>query len=211
MIKLLKAIFSSGADDNKKLRDLNSLGELQNGDFIKLNDSFALPSELRGKTFQVTSIDSYFYGEELSTEWTLKGDTKKKIYMSLTDMGGEDQIVLSYQLNKREVDALFGWSELKAQMNASTQADLLCKDTSMFEGWLADTYHRREVDAEAVYFSRDMRGRGRSGGGEELTYVEFYNDDESRSMDMEIWDVDEIDVFISILRPETDVHEFWAG
>ncbi len=209
MFKLLKAMFSSA--DKKELRSLDSLSELQVNDYIKLNDSFALPEELRGKTFQVASIDSYYYGQSLSTEWALKGDTKKKLYMSLSDKGDEDKIVLSYQLKNKEVEAVFGWNEIKQQYNESFEGELVCKDTSAFEGWLATQYSRRECAGKGAYFEGDFRGKNKPSGGDDLTYYEFYDDEGNFALDVEMWSKDEVDVFISILRPESDIHEFWAA
>ncbi|MFT7386915.1 MAG: hypothetical protein ACI8VC_000150 [Candidatus Endobugula sp.] len=209
MKNLFKAIFSS-SKDKKNLRNLESLAELQKNDYIKLNDSFALPEELRGKTFQVISIDSYYYGEALHTEWTLKGDVKKKVYLSLSDLGDEDRIVLSYQLKKKEVAAIFGWDQIKAQYQPTHEVNLQCSDTSIYEGWLAPEYYRRECNGIASYFARDCRGQQQPTGGEALHYFEFYNEDDTHSMDIEVWSKDEVDVFISILRPESDIHEFWA-
>jgi hypothetical protein len=209
MKNLFKALFSSDKD-KKSLRTLDSLSELQKHDFIKLNDSFALPEELRGKTFQVSSIDSYYYGETLSTEWTLKGDVKKKVYLSISDLGDEDSIVLSYQLKKKEVATLFDWKKIKEQYQPDHEENLQCLDTSAYEGWLASEYYRRECNGEALYFSRDCRGQEKPANGEHLHYFEFYNEDETRCMDIEVWSKDEVDVFISILRPESDIHEFWA-
>jgi hypothetical protein len=209
MKNLFKALFSS--DKGKQdLRTLTSLSELQKSDFIKLNDSFALPEELRGKTFQVSSIDSYYYGDTLNTEWTLKGDVKKKVFLSINDLGDEDSIVLSYQLKKKEVEALFDWKKIKAQYQPEHEETLQCLNTSAYEGWLAAAYHRRECNGEATYFSRDCRGQEKPTNGEHLQYFEFFNEDETRSMNIEVWSKDEVDVFISILRPESDIHEFWA-
>ncbi|ODS24594.1 hypothetical protein AB835_03160 [Candidatus Endobugula sertula] len=210
MKKLFKALFSSDKADQKP-RSLDKLSDLHIDDYIKLNDSFALPKELRGKTFQVNSIDSYYYGEKLSVEWTLKGETQKKVYLSLSDLGDEDRIVLSYQLNKKEVETVFGWDNIKQQYHEDYEGPLVCKNSALFEGWLDKEYYRRECAAKAVYFDRDCRRQHQPTGGESLTYYEFYNDDEGRSMDVEIWSQDEIDVFISILRPESDVHEFWPA
>lgn len=209
MIKLFKAMFSSMSAE-KELRTLDNLADLQVTDYIKLNDSFALPEELRGKTFQVDSIDSYYYADSLSIEWALKGDTKKKVYLSLKDTGDEDQIVLSYQLKKQEVESVFGWDNIKKQYNADFEETLACKDTSLFEGWLGEEYSRRECAGKGRYFEGDHRGNTRSSGGEKLTYFEFFTEDDSRSMDIEMWSKDEIDVFISVIRPESDIHEFWA-
>ena len=203
-------MFASFSEE-KELRALDSLADLQIKDYIRLNDSFALPAELRGKTFQVQSIDSYFYGDSLSIEWELKGDTQKKLYLSLSDLGDEDQIVLSYQLKKKEVEQLFGWDNIKQQYNPDFEDKLVCKDLSLFESWLGSEYYRRECAGKGTYFSGDFRGKAKPSGGEALTYFEFYDEDERFSMDVEMWSKDEVDVFISILRPETDIHEFWAG
>lgn len=208
MKNLLKSMFSF-LKEEKQLRTLNSLSELQVNDYIKLNDSYALPEELRGKTFQVQAVDSYYYGESLSVEWTLKGDTKKKVYFSISDLCDEDRIVLSYQLKKKEVEAIFGWDDVKQQYNPDHESSLVCKDASVFDGWLADEYFRRQCAGKGLYFTGNYSGKMKPAGGEEVTYYEFYNDTETCVMDVEVWSKDEVDVFISILRPETDVHEYW--
>jgi len=209
MKSIFKALISSFTKE-KELRSLDSLAELQIKDYIRLNDSFALPAELRGKTFQVESIDSYFYGESLSTEWALQGDTKKKLFLSLSDLGDENRIVLSYQLKKKEVENIFGWENIKQQYKPEFEEKLMCKDVSLFEGWLGKSYERRECAGKASYFSGDYRNKNKPQGGEDLTYFEFFDEEESFSIEIEMWSKDEVDVFISILRPESDIHEFWA-
>ncbi len=211
MKKLFSAMLASFKKDGKALRELTQLADLQVNDYIKLNDSFALPVEIRGKTFQVASIDSYFYADRLSTEWTLKGDTQKKLYLSLDDVGGEDQIVLSYQLNKKEVEKIFGWNAVQAQTDAACQQVLPCKDKHVLEGWLTDNYHRRECAGSATYFAKDYRGKDQPAKGETLSYYSFYDDEENFGLNVEVWSEDEIDVFISLLRPESDIHEFWPS
>lgn len=203
-------MFGSFAKE-KELRSLDSLSGLQANDYIRLNDSFALPDELRGKTFQVESMDSYYYGERLSVEWTLKGDTKKKLYLSLDDLDGEAKIVLSYQLKKNEVDSAFGWAEIKKQYKPEYDGALVCKDVSLFDGWLQNEYARRECAGKGTYFEGDFRGKAKPSGGDKLTYFEFFDEDKKFAVDVEMWSKDEVDVFISIIRPETDIHEFWAG
>jgi hypothetical protein len=210
MKKLFKAMMASMKSE-APLRDVVELKDLAINDYVDLSDSFALPSELRGKTFQVNSIDSYFYSDGLNTEWALKGDTQKKLYLAQTDLGGEDQLEFSYQLKKKEVDSLFGWDQLKALFDKSNDTELSCKNIDAFEGWLAEKYTRSECGAKGTYCAGDYRGKPRQNGDESFTYFSFFNADETLSVEVEVWDEDEIDVFISILRPETDITACYAG
>ncbi|MCY4045583.1 MAG: hypothetical protein OXE99_10945, partial [Cellvibrionales bacterium] len=117
----------------------------------------------------------------------------------------------SYQLKKKDVEAIFGWDQLKAFFDESHQGELICNDIDAFEGWLAESYTRRECGAKGSYSEGDYRGKPRNKGDEPFTYYSFFNADDTLSLDIEVWDEDEMDVFISILRPETDITACYAG
>jgi hypothetical protein len=210
MSSLFKAIMSRFKSEPEP-RVITDIHSLQKGDMVKLNDSFALPAELRGGTFEITGIDTYYYGQEGLTEWVLRGGASRKIFMSVSEFDDEERLSFSFKLKGSEVEELFSWKEIKAQFNESHESPLVCSNAEKFENWLTTEYQRRECAGRGEYFSGDYREHpNKPSGGEALDYTEFFDVDERYGVEVERWSKDELDVFVSLIRPLEDIHEMWA-
>jgi len=184
--------------------------ELQKGDYIKLNDSFALPLLLRGQTMQITKVNTYLYGYEQVAEFNLRGEENRTIFMNYEDNDGDPFIGFSVKLKRKELDTIFGKGVLKEVYNGNQTTLSLENKLDGFELWLADEYEIKESAKKGHFFERDFRGADApAGGGEPFTYTELWSSDEKFAVEIEIWDEDEIDIMITLLRPITDVHEMW--
>ncbi|MFV2055169.1 MAG: hypothetical protein ACC707_01835 [Thiohalomonadales bacterium] len=184
--------------------------ELQKGDYIKLNDSFALPLLLRGQTMQITKVNTYLYGYEQVAEFNLRGEENRTIFMNYEDNDGDPFIGFSVKLKRKEIDTIFGKGVLKKVYNGNQTSLSVENKLDGFELWLADKYEIKESAKKGQFFERDFRGSDApTSGGEPLTYTELWSSDEKFAVEIEIWDEDEIDIMITLIRPITDVHEMW--
>lgn len=189
--------------------ELTSPEQLSKGDMLRFADGFAIPEELRGETFLVQKVATYFYGDTGSPQFVIKSGDRKPLYLSIEDFDGEELIVISKKLKNKEVESLFSWDQLRTAMKDENSRNITTnQDTS--NHWLANNYSRRVFGAKGHYFEKDIRhSDGVPPGGEAFQYFEYYTADENKSLEIEVWDGDEVEVCLGLVRPMTDVVELW--
>lgn len=209
MLKMFRSLFKSYTGPNQAARQIDNPKQLQVGDLFKMSDSFALPSELRGESFQVQQVATYFYTDIGVPEFVIKSGPNKPLFLSIEDFDGEEQLILSRKLKRKEVEALFGWDAVKELTTRETTTEIVPRAPGEDE-WLADAYHRRVFGGTGRYFERDLRdGPAPGSGGEPLHYYEFYDAEERCSFEVEAWEGDELEVCIGLVRPFSDIVEYW--
>ncbi|MBC8797048.1 hypothetical protein [Shewanella algae] len=201
------------------VRQLKHPTELQKGDMISLDDSFALPAHLRGQQLRVEAVNTYEYQRSQSTEWVLKGHSGEAIYLGL-DEDDETWLVFSLKISRAQVDALFDLDDFSAIFDEPGKAELSTKaltaETEMLEQWLGKHYHQVSF-AEFGYFHReDYRGlrppQDADGAtGDAFESYQLLDDDESRALDIEVYEGGETDVALTLYRPLSDIRDYWPG
>lgn len=208
MFKALSALFRSRNATPAK-QPLNSAEDLNKGDMIKFADSFALPVDVRDQTFQVHKISTYFYDDDATPQYVIKSGTTT-LYLTINDEAGEELIVLSKALKGKALEAAFGRDTLKQATRDESIEQLQAHDADSNE-WLAPDYTRRVFGGQGIYYSRDLRHSvDRPSGGESFRYYEYYFSDDQKSVEMEVWEGDEMEAALSLTRPMTDIEEFWS-
>ena len=219
MLKALSSLIKS-FKKQEAVKELTSPEQLSSGDMLRFSDSFVLPDDLRGETFQVQKVATYFYTDTGSPQFVIKSGNNILLYLSIQDFDGEELIVISRKLKNKEVESLFGWDRLRKSMkeeNSRTIAvDKHVVSESGLDNWAADSYSRRVFGATGHYFENDVResnikgkNMGIPAGGEAFKYFEYYTPDEGKSLEIEVWEGDDIEICLGLVRPMTDVVELW--
>ena len=209
MFKAIRSLFRS-FQKQQPAEEFTSPAQLSQGDMLRFADSFAIPEELRGASFQVQKVTTYFYGDTASPQFIIKSGDRKPLYLSIEDFDGEELIVVSRKLKSKEVESLFGWDQLRTAMKNEDSRELAVKNNDHTDSWLAESYSRRVFGAKGHYFERDLRHSGAvPSGGESFNYFEYYTAEENKSLEIEVWDGDEIEVCLGLVRPMTDIDELW--
>lgn len=211
MLKTLGSLIRS-FKKQKPLNELTSPKQLSKGDMLRFSDGYALPEELRGETFQIQKVATYFYSDTGSPQFVIKNGDRKPLYLSIEDFDGEELIVISKKLKNKEVESLFGWDQLRAAMKNEDSREITTVNTASSDSWLANSYSRRVFGAEGHYFEKDIRdNNGLPPGGESFKYFEYYTPEENKSLEIEVWEGDEIEVCVGLIRPMTDIVELWRN
>lgn len=206
---LFKSLFSKPSAPPRVLTDPR---QLQRGDMLRLTDSFALPPLLKGATFEVTGVASYVYHDELYPEFTLKGSSGQAVYLTIDENDGDPVAQFGLKLNRKACDRIFGRDALKALLGKNGEERIERKEEpAEYEGWLAESYVMRTRKGKGRYFERDLRGAPIPGGGEPLAYYELFDAEETRGLEIEVWDESEVDHTITLGRPVSDIAELWPG
>jgi len=208
MLKALRSLFRSYKEQTAT-RNLNSPSSLKQGDMFRFDDDFSLPIEIRGKTFTVDKVSTYFYQGPGVPEFSIRGDNGTRMFLSVEDFDGQAEIVISRKLKRKDIDSLLGWKEMKA-LTKDQNAESVTLSGNI-DGWTATQYERRVFGASATYTDKDLRGFESPSRTEALKYFEFYSEDEKHSFEIEVWEGDEFEVCIGLVRPFTDITEYWPG
>ena len=193
---------------NKQVAELSCASELMQGDMLRFSNSVALPEEIRDKPFKIKSVASYFYADSLSTQLVIAGDANQLLYLSFEEVDGEDFIQVSKSLKHAEVEALVGWANIKKALKNEMDIQLL--NDAIGDAWLSQTYQHRIFAASARYIDADVRqSKASSTQGEPLKYYEFKAANTNKTLEVEVWEGNEIEVGIGLLLPLSDIDDFW--
>ena len=210
---MFSKLFKRKAAPERKLTHAN---QLQVGDMLQLIDSFALPAQVKDQTFHVIAICSYQYQHQMSYEYELRSDSGHNIFMSLENENGEEWVNFSRKLSRNQVAELFDLDQFAEVFDSE---ELTCIDRqqepSKLERWTAEQYQQTAQPSIAYYYEQDLRGKTASryveDGGEQCEVINLESDNGKHSIDIEIWQDGETDVFITISRPLTDIVDLYPG
>jgi len=202
--------------EKKEQRKLTHTSELKVNDIILLSDSFGLPEVLRGQELQVSAINSYEYENKVDTEWVLQGTNNIQIFLTL-DVDDETYLKFSLKIQHSDVETLFDLSEFSKVFDEGDHAFLeKQQDTDHTSSWSSQQY-QQQTFAQVGYFHRkDNRVESLSAyegkdSGEQFELYALFDKDETRGIDIEVWQDGDTEVFLTLFRPTTDIKDMYPG
>ncbi|GLX84428.1 hypothetical protein tloyanaT_06800 [Thalassotalea loyana] len=210
-MSFLKKLFSN----EKPARQLTQANQLKIKDIIVLSDSFALPEQLRKQQLEVVEINSYEFEHRTDTEWVLMGTSGEKIYMTL-DADDKSCLKFSYEIERDDVEAIFDLDQFALIFDEDPcELNTMNKDPELGQ-WLDDHYHRQAYAQVGYFHRKDHRSQAISSyqgkdSGEQFEQYSLYNDDESKGIDIEVWQDGDTDVFLTLFRPASDIKDMFPG
>lgn len=212
-MSLFNKIFNKTKQEQRKLTQVN---QLLVGDIIVLTDSFALPEALRGQEFQVSAINTYEYEHHNQLEWVLKGNNNLELFLSL-EADDTTELKFSIKIEREDVESLFDLDDFSEIFDEPGQAFLnKQQDSDLTMGW-SDEEYQQNTFAKVGYFHRkDHRSENLSAyqgkdSGEQFELYALFNADQSKGIDIEVWQDGDTDVCLTLFRPLTDVVDMYPA
>ncbi|MCL1065904.1 hypothetical protein L2735_03665 [Shewanella olleyana] len=215
--------FLSGLFGKKEApkRQLDHVNKLLKGDMISLDDSFALPEQLRGQQLKVEQVHTYEYERSQQCEWLLRGHSGTAIYLSYHQ---EDEAYLSFSIkvNRAVVEQLFDLDQFGQIFEEPGNAELTPLSLSNeldseYGRWLASAYHQVEFGCFGYFHREDYRGQkppqddNSQHRGLAFESYSLVNNEDSHAVDIEVYEGGDTDVMLTLYRPVTDIREFWPA
>lgn len=211
-MSFFKKIFNKSEPERK----LSKVHDLTEGDIIVLTDSFALPESLRQQQFQVTAVNTYEYEHHNQKEWTLTGTNELEIFLTL-DVDDKTYLKFALKVERDDIETLFDLDDFATIFDEPGEAFLEKKsDNNLTSGW-SDQQYQQQVYAQVGYFHRKDYTKSAlsqyegKGAGEQFELYVLYNQDQSRGIDVEVWQDGDTDVFLTLFRPLTDIIDMYPG
>lgn len=212
-MSFFKKIFSKSSPAPRKLTEV---GQLLVGDIIVLTDSFALPESLRGQEFQVQAVNSYEFENKVQSEWVLTGNNALEIFLSL-EVDDTTELKLSLKIHHEDVETLFDLEHFAEIFEEPGQAFLEKRaDSSITSMWSSEQY-QQSVFAKVGFFHRkDHRSEALSAyegkdSGEQFELYTLYNEDQSKGIDIEVWQDGDTEVCLTLFRPLSDIVDMYPA
>ncbi|KGJ95526.1 hypothetical protein [Colwellia psychrerythraea] len=212
-MSFFKKIFNKSSNESRKLTKVN---QLLVGDIIVLTDSFALPESLRGQEFQVKAINSYEFEERVQTEWALTGSNALEIFLSL-EVDDITELKLSLKIQHDDVETLFDLDSFSEIFDEPGNAFLEKKADSQITGLWSSEQYQQSVFAKVGFFHRkDHRSEKLSAyegkdSGEQFELYSLYNEDQSKGIDIEVWQDGDTEVCLTLFRPCSDIIDMYPA
>jgi hypothetical protein len=212
-MSFFKKLFKKSSNEPRKLTKVN---QLLVGDIIVLTDSFALPESLRGQEFQVSAVNSYEFENKVQTEWALMGTNNLEIFLSL-EIDDVTELKLSLKIQHEDVETLFDLERFSEIFDEPGQAFLnKQKDSDITAMWSSEQY-QQSVFAKVGFFHRkDHRSENLSAyegkdSGEQFELYSLYNEDQSKGVDVEVWQDGDTEVCLTLFRPLSDIVDMYPA
>ena len=194
----------------KALRTLEKPEQLNVGDIITLDDSFALPSLLRGQSLEIRRINTYEYEHSKSIEWVLQGSTDDILFLSL-ESDDIQTLVFSLKINRDVVSNIFDLDQFSTLFDEPGNATLTVKETpDGLSQWLANNYRQCEFAQFGYFHGIDHRKNGLDDHqGDSFERYSVISDDEKFGLEAEVYQDGETDIVLSVHRPISDIRQYW--
>lgn len=212
-MSFFKKVFSKS---DKPQRKLKQASELLVGDIIVLTDSFALPAQLRNQQLQITAVNTYEFEQNNQIEWTLQGTSDRILFLSL-EVDDTTELKFSIKLEREDVDTLFDLDAFSQVFDEPGQAFLSRQHDNEHSNMWSCKEYQQSTFAKVGYFHRkDHRSEALSAyegkdSGEQFELYNLYNQDQSKGIDIEVWQDGDTEVFLTLFRPLTDIVDMYPA
>ena len=197
--KLLRARFSK-VDANAPRR-LETPTELAAGDLVTFKHRLALPADVQGQTFEVSSVGTYQFEDGIYPQLTLDGAEAGRVYLSFK-ADDVTTLCLSRHAPRRDVLKLFDEAAFSALWDDEFADLVVATKLEAYDGWLADGYAQVKKWAEGYYYDRDCRGEELSqfedDDSEELRYHECEDASGRFGLTIDVWGDGETEVSLDV-------------
>jgi hypothetical protein len=211
-MNFLKSLFNKKPDTPSRV--LNEPKQLMNGDIFTFSDSFALPEVMRKQQLQVNDIITIEFKHEHYVQLTCQGANEKLVYLSFPK-NPKKLIKCALLLNRDEVESLFNLDDFAEIFEAPGKARLTpLSKQHQYGDMLATEYIQQDFSTSGYIHQADYRETTPpqftdQAHGQEFEYYSLKDDTSQRSIDIFIFENGDTDVYLSNLRPASDITELW--
>lgn len=211
-MRFLKSLFSKQA--TTPTRALNQPDQLLIGDIFCFDDSFALPEVMRKQQLQVNDVITIEFKHRHYVQLVAQGSNQKLVYLSFPK-NPKNLIQCSLLLTRAEVEALFDMDAFSDIFNAPGNARLTpTAKQHTYADMLATEYIQQDFSTSGYIHQADYRDSkppqySDQEHGQEFEYYSLEGNEGLRKIEIFIFENGDTDVYLSSLRPASDIAELW--
>jgi hypothetical protein len=211
MAGFFKRMFGGG-DEKKKARRLSHPRDLRVGDIVKFR--YVDQSDVSGKEFEVSLINTYMYGNLCYPELILKDRSSNIIYMMVEEEDGEEYLALSKKVGKTQLDEIIGQSQLDAvlQRGTGTRVTIKVKPVGL-EEWLTEKYTESDDNIKGSFVKGDARYLSNEDVNRRENFSSYTLVDKSDkyALEIEVYEAGQIELSATVYHEIEEIEEMWPG
>jgi hypothetical protein len=211
MAGFFKNLFGSRAGKSKP-RKLPHPRDLRIGDIVKFQ--YIDQSDVSGKEFEVSQINTYLYDDLCYPELVLKDRSSNIIYLMVEEEDGDEYLALSKKVSKTQMSEIISHEDMSRilKQGSGIKIGIITKPLG-FESWLTDNY--RVVDNNII--GSFVKGDARYLSSEEINRQEHFtsyileNSDNEYGLEIEVYKTGETELSVTVYHDIEGIEEMWPG
>jgi|GEM_PF-1527324 len=176
---------------------------------------FVPQASLSGRLLCVSAINTYQFGEEKLTSFTLSSDDIPALAsvvasMIFAESSGEYYLAISRRVSEQEREQLFAKAQLADVMEKKEVTRLPLKEVvADFKGWTVASYKRQIQGMKGRFYRGDFRGQPLPSTDEaqEFDYTLLVSDSNEHAIEVERYVDGRIEMFATVYRRLSDISE----
>lgn len=208
-MSFLKKLFGLG-DNKPEMHRLSHPRDLRSGDIIKFR--YIDQSDVSGKEFEVSQVNTYIYGDLCYPELVLKDRSGHIIYMMVEEEDGEEYLALSKKVDKTKINELITPNDMEAILakGNGTSITITSKPNGL-EEWLVNDYREVDDNIKGAF----VKGDARYLSDEEINRQERFTShlledtDGEFALEIEIYETGETEVSVTVYHYVDEIEEMW--
>lgn len=215
MISLFKSLFGSSDNDDagSGRRRLSQPQDLQLGDIIKFK--FMDHDVLSGKQFEVTKVNTYFYGSVSMPEFALTDSEGNTVYMVVEDEDEEEYLEISKVVKKSQIDEILSDAVINDILKAGRGGKLLLSDVpDQYLPWVSSKKYKKTEDAVKGSFAKgDVRTVVSSYEltRENFVYYTLVDKSDEYGMELAVYENGEMELSLTSYLELNQIEEMWPA
>jgi hypothetical protein len=210
-MSFFKKLFGNG-EDTPRLQKLDHPRDLKQGDLIKF--SFLDQSDLSGKEFEISVVNSYIYDGMYYPEMVLKGRDGKVFYLMVEEEDGEEYLAVSKKIPKGQLSDFISGADMNAITGTGTGTKLaMTNKPEGFEEWLANKYRETDSNVQGAFVKGDARTLENSEINKQEKFSSFTLVDKSDefAIEIEIYATNETEASVTVYLDINQIAEMWPA
>lgn len=188
--------------------------DLQLDDIFTFGDSFSLPQAMRKQQLQVIEINTLEFKHEHYPQIIGQGSGPQLIYLSFPT-NPQKLVKFSLLLTRNEVENLFDLDDFSEIFEEPGNAHLKPRTSNHhYADMIAAEYIQQAFMTTGYKHQEDYRGAtppqyNEEKHGREFEFYSLAGGDGKRSIDIFIFENGDTEIYLSFLRPASDIAELW--
>lgn len=210
-MSFFKSIFGLGVTKIKERR-LDHPKDLRRGDIIKFQ--FIDQSEVSGKEYEVSIVNTYIYGNICYPELVLKDRNSNVVYLMVEEEDGEEYISISKKVPKGLIDEVIRPVDISKIINGGTGTKLVLENIpSDFSDWTVSRYKKVDHNIKGSFVKGDARYLSDEELRKNENFVSHILEDKrgEYGLEVEIYESGEVELSITVYHKPSVVDEMWPG
>jgi len=205
-------LFGGGGNSAPPQPKLEHPRDLRAGDIIKLR--YLKQQSLSGKTFEVSQVNTYIYGNMCYPELVLKDRDGNILFLMVEEEDGEESLAFSKKIGKADIRSVLSQEQLDAilKQGAGTKVRIANKPEALKE-WLVDKYTETDDHVKGVF----LKGDARSLSDAEMKQTEPFSShvlmdkSDEYALEIEVYETGELELSVTVYLELNELEEMWPG